>query len=335
MNLLVTGGMGFIGANFIHYWLKNHSDDQVVNVDCLTYAAVKENISDVKNSKNYAFENADIADFSAIDMIVKKHNIEVIVNFAAESHNSNSIISPTSFYHTNIMGTQNLLEIARLNKSIKRFHHVSTCEVYGDMALDDEGAFTENSPLSGNSPYSSSKACSNLVVNAYFKTFDIPATISICSNNYGPYQFPEKLIPVFITNIIQGKPLTLYKESDFKREWLNVHDHCRAIELILDKGVIGQTYNIGSGVEKSIEDISNAILDYFKGSEKDKIYVTSRPSHDRRYLLNSSKIRNTLGWNPQTDFEEGIIETIKWYVGNEQWWRPLLERRMAEENKWR
>ncbi|MDR3121858.1 MAG: dTDP-glucose 4,6-dehydratase [Clostridiales bacterium] len=335
MNLIVTGGCGFIGANFIHYWLEKHAEDLIVNVDACTYAAVKASLDDLEAQPDkYKFEKADIADYDAIDAIVKKYAIDIIVNFAAESHNSNSILNPTSFYRTNVLGAQNLMEVTRNNPGVKRLHHISTCEVFGDMALDSETAFTEESPLGGNSPYSSSKAGSNLAANAYFKTFGIPITVSVCSNNYGPYQFPEKLIPLFVTNLIQNRQITLYRESDHKREWLHVRDHCRAIELILENGEMGNVYNIGSGVEKSVEDIAQVILDYFGKSDADKIYVPSRPSHDRRYLLDSAKIRSALGWAPEVAFDDGIRSTIEWYIQHEQWWKPLLTKRISTEQNW-
>lgn len=334
MNLLVTGGCGFIGANFILYWLKKHSEDRVVNVDLCTYAAVKENLQSVEKDSRYCMIKADIADYKAMEEIAKKYDIDYIVNFAAESHNSNSIIDPTAFYRTNIIGLQTLMEVVRHNKKVQRIHHISTCEVYGDLALDSETAFDENYPLGGNSPYSSSKACAQLAAKAYFKTYGIPITVSVCSNNYGSYQFPEKLIPLFVTNMLEGRPLTLYKESNYKREWLHVEDHCRAIELILLDGKEGEIYNIGSGVEKSVEEIADIILNYFGGTDAQKVIVPSRPSHDRRYLLNCEKIKNELLWKPAISFEEGINKTIDWYVHNKQWWEPLLERRKISEKAW-
>ena len=335
MNILVTGGYGFIGANFIQYWLKNHPDDNVINVDLCTYAGVKESLSQAeKETERYWAETADIADFHAMDQIVKKHKVDCIVNFAAESHNSNSIINPTAFYRTNLLGVQTLMEVVRRNPSVRRIHHISTCEVYGDMSLECQVPFDEAHALGGNSPYSSSKACAHLAAGAYYKTYGVPVTISVCSNNYGPYQFPEKLIPLFVTNLLNGKPLTLYSESNYKREWLHVEDHCRAIEAILVGGKPGETYNIGSGVEKSIAEIADIILGYFGRGAEHKVTVPSRPSHDRRYLLNSEKIRRELCWEPQISFDAGISGTIKWYVEHENWWRPLLDRRKVSEAKW-
>jgi len=335
MTVLVTGGYGFIGSNFVRYWLAAHPDDKVVNLDLGTYAAVPESLRDCAADPRYAYVKADICDFASVDAAVKQYGVDCIVNFAAESHNSNSILNPTLFYQTNLMGLQTLLEAARQNPSVRRFHHVSTCEVYGDMALDSPDAFTETSGPDGNSPYSSSKACSNLAANAYFRTFGLPVTVSVCSNNYGPYQFPEKLIPVFITNLLTEKPLTLYKESDFKREWLFVDDHNRAIDLILQKGRPGETYNIGSGIEKSVEDIADTILAYFGLPAAHKTYVASRPSHDRRYLLDCTKIRSELDWRPLHSFEEGIRKTIAWYIDNPSWWEPLLARRFVSESNWK
>ena len=332
MNIMVAGGLGFIGTNFILYWFGAHGGDAIVNVDNCTYAAVWENQEDFPAGRRYFFEKADIADYAAMDRIVKRHGIDVIVNFAAESHNSYSVVNPTAFYRTNLLGAQTLMEVARNNPRVKRLHHVSTCEVYGDMPLDSGGAFTESSPLGGNSPYSSSKACGNLAAGAYFRTFGTPITVSVCSNNYGPYQFPEKLVPLFITDLMQGKPLTLYAQSGHKREWLHVADHCRAIGLIIEKGEPGEVYNIGSGVEKSIEEVADAILGCFGKSAAEKTYIQPRPSHDRRYLLDSSKIRDALGWEPSISFDDGIKEVAAWYADNERWWAPLLGRRVVEED---
>lgn len=334
MNLLVTGGCGFIGANFILYWMEKYPQDRIINVDLCTYAAVKESLAAVENSDRYCMVKADISDYEAMEKIVRNHNVDCIVNFAAESHNSNSIVNPTAFYKTNLLGLQTLLEVVRKNKGVKRLHHISTCEVYGDLDLNSGEAFDESSPLSGNSPYSSSKACAQLAARAYCKTYKIPVTVSVCSNNYGPYQFPEKLIPLFVTNVLEGKPLTLYKESNFKREWLHVKDHCRAIEAILLNGKDGEIYNIGSGVEKSVEEIADIIEDYFGAGGVQRVIVPSRPSHDRRYLLNSEKIRAELSWKPEIPFEEGIKATIDWYAGSRGWWEPLLKRKRVDEKDW-
>jgi dTDP-glucose 4,6-dehydratase len=334
MRLIVTGGFGFIGANFIRYWLNKYPSDVVVNVDSLTYAAVESSLEDIKEDGRYFFEKADIVDYCAIEQIVKKHEIDTIINFAAESHNSLSIINPTEFYRTNLLGAQTLMEITRKNPQITRLHHVSTCEIFGDMSLDCEVGFDENYPLGGNSPYNSSKACSNLAANAYFKTFGIPITVSTCSNNYGPYQFPEKLIPLFATNLLQDKQLTLYEESENKREWLHVIDHCQAIETILFNGKLGELYNIGSGDERSIEEIARIILDYYNMPDSYKTYIKSRPSHDRRYLLDSTKIKKELNWTPSISFEQGMKSTLEWYANNENWWLPLVQKKIVVEGNW-
>jgi len=333
MNILVTGGAGFIGSNYIRYHHNTFSDDLIINVDVLTYAGIRESLQDLESSERYYFEQADICDYEAIDRIVKKYNINTIVNFAAESHNSYAIINPTAFFRTNLMGTQNLLEITRKN-SLARLHHVSTCEIFGDLELDSKEVFFEDTPLTPNTPYNASKACANLAVDAYYKTYKTPITISNCSNNYGPYQFPEKLIPLFVTNLLLGKKLTLYKESENKREWLHVDDHCRAISLILSNSKIGETYNIGSGIEKSVEEITDAILSYLEKTDDEKMYVPSRPAHDKRYLLNSDKIKIELGWVPVIDFEQGLKDTIDWYKDNSEWWKLLLDRSPLNESAW-
>ena len=334
MNVMVTGGCGFIGANFILYWMKNYPEDKIINVDLCTYAAVQESLRSVQEDKRYCMIKADIADYGTMERIVRERQVDYIVNFAAESHNSNSIINPSAFYRTNLLGLQTLMEVVRNNERVKRIHHISTCEVYGDMALDCERPFDEGYPLSGNSPYSSSKACAQLAARAYFRSYGIPITVSVCSNNYGPYQFPEKVIPLFVTNLLEGKPLALYRESNYKREWLYVGDHVRAVERILLDGKDGEVYHIGSGVEKSVEEIADSILHYFGETEKQKTYVPSRPSHDRRYLLDSGKIKRELHWKPEVEYAEGIDRTIRWYVDNSEWWSPLLKRRKVREEEW-
>lgn len=334
MNLLVTGGCGFIGANFILYWLGKYPKDKIVNVDLCTYAAVPESLMSLDKDERYTLVKADIVDFKKMQQIAEEFSVEYIVNFAAESHNSNSIVNPTAFYRTNLMGLQALMEVVRQNPKIKRLHHISTCEVYGDMSLESDSMFDEEHALGGNSPYSSSKACAQLAAKAYYNTYKIPLTISVCSNNYGPYQFPEKLIPLFVTNMLEGRPLTLYAESHFKREWLHVEDHCRAIEAILLNGREGEIYNIGSGIEKSVEEIADIVLKYFNGGEEQKVIVPPRPAHDRRYLLDSSKIRKELSWEPTVNFEDGILSTIEWYINNKEWWKPLLDRRNVDEKEW-
>ncbi|MFH1565474.1 MAG: dTDP-glucose 4,6-dehydratase [bacterium] len=335
MKLLITGGAGFIGSNFIRYWLDKYSNDSVLNLDLLTYAGNQSSLIDVlqKHSENYCFTKGDIADFDFVDKTVKEFCPDVIVNFAAESHNSFAILNPTAFFRTNVMGTQTLLEAVRKN-NVPRFHHISTCEVYGDLPLDSDEKFTENSPLRPRTPYNASKAASDLVVKSYFTTYNLPVTISNCSNNYGPYQFPEKLIPFFTSNLLNNLQVPLYKSSQNRREWLYVIDHCRAIDLVLKKGKIGETYNVGSGIEKSVEEIADIILEELKKPESMKKYVEDRPSHDRRYLLDSTKIRSELGWKPEVEFESGLRESIHWYVENRSWWEPLTKKIPFSESDW-
>jgi len=336
MKLIVTGGAGFIGSNFIRYWLTNYPKDEILNLDALTYAGNLASLDDVvrKHPQNYQFVKGDIADFETVDKVVKNFQPEVIVNFAAESHNSWAIINPTIFFKTNVMGTQNLLEVCRKNQ-VPRFHHISTCEVYGDLPLEGNRKFRETSPLKPRTPYNASKAASDIAVRAYHETFKLPITISNCSNNYGPYQFPEKLIPLFVTNLLDGQKINLYKSSQNRREWLYVTDHCRAIDLILKKGKIGETYNIGSGIEKSVEDITAIILSELEKPTSMKVYVEDRPGLDRRYLLDSSKIRKELNWRPEISFKEGMKQTIRWYQKNRAWWEPLKKRPGISEDSWK
>ena len=333
MRLIVTGGAGFIGSNFIRYWINRYPEDEIVNLDILTYAGNLDNLKDLDENPNYRFAKGDISDFDFVDNLIKEFRPDCIVNFAAESHNSWAILNPTIFFKTNLLGTQTLLEACRKNK-VPRFHHISTCEVYGDLPLDSEEKFTETSPLRANTPYNASKACADLAVLAYFKTFKTPVTISNCGNNYGPYQFPEKLIPLFVSNLLDNKKVPLYKQSQNKREWIHVLDHCKAIDLILKQGKIGETYNVGTEVEKSVEEITDIILKALNQPESMKEYVEDRPGHDRRYLLDSSKIMNELGWKPEIPFEQGMQETIEWYKNNRQWWEPLKEKKLIQEDKW-
>ena len=341
--VLVTGGSGFIGSSFIRYLLTNPEVDEevfILNLDKLTYAGQGKNIEHMykenwnkKFLSHYRFVHVDICDLGAVNGIIKSFKPDVIVNFAAESHNSYAILNPSIFFKTNLIGTQNLLEAARKN-NIKKFHHISTCEVYGDLDLHSKRKFTESAPYKPNTPYNASKAAADLAVRAYFKTFNLPITISNCSNNYGPYQFPEKLIPLFVTNLLEGKKVSLYKSSKNKREWIHVLDHCRAIYKILKNGKIGETYNIGTGIEKSIEEITAIILKYLNMPESMKEYVEDRPGHDRRYLLDSSKVIKELKWTPKIDFETGIRETIDWYKNNKKWWVSLKTKTLIQENKW-
>lgn len=334
-SVLVTGGAGFIGSNFIRYWFSKYPDDIVYNYDVLTYAGNLNNLTDVSQShkENYQFILGNITDYEAVEMAIKKFKPEIVVNFAAESHNSWAIINPSIFFKTNVIGTQTLLEVCRKN-NVPRFHHISTCEVYGDLKLNSTEIFSETSPFRPNSPYNASKASSDLAVRAYWETYHLPVTISTSSNNYGPYQFPEKLIPLFATNLLDNKKVPIYKSSQNRREWLHVIDHCRAIDLVLHKGRIGETYNIGGGIEKSVEEITKLILNELNLPDSMKVYVEDRPSLDQRYLLDSSKARSELGWKPEIDLDKGIKETVLWYRENRTWWESLKEKTNIVENKW-
>jgi dTDP-glucose 4,6-dehydratase len=332
MRILVTGGAGFIGSNFIRYWPEKYPEDQVVNLDLLTYAGNLENLKDIEKNLNYKFVNGDIGDLESNRKLFKDEKINVVVNFAAESHNGRAMVEPDIFVKTNVLGTQMLLEAAK-DAGIDRFHHISTCEVFGDLDLDEKRAFKESDPYMPKTPYNASKAGANHEVMAYYHTFKLPITISHCANNYGPFQFPEKVIPRFVTNAIQDQELPLFKSSQNRREWLHTLDHCKAIDLIIKKGKVGEAYNIGSGVEKSVEEIAAAVLKRLNKPETLKVYVEDRPGHDRRYLLDTTKIRTELGWQPEIEFEAGIDEVVDWYVKNESWWRPLLGKGFVENYK--
>ncbi|HSC49705.1 MAG TPA: dTDP-glucose 4,6-dehydratase [Gaiellaceae bacterium] len=333
MRILVTGAAGFIGSNFVRFWLERHPDDHVVAYDLLTYAGNRESLADVE--ERIVFVEGDIADPEVAEQTLREEEVETVVNFAAESHNSLAVVDPGRFFRTNVIGTQTLLEAARRAGTVTRFHHVSTCEVYGDLPLDSDDVFTEETPYRPRTPYNASKAGADHAVRAYFETYELPVTITNCSNNYGPYQFPEKVIPLFATNALDDKPLPLYASTANKREWLHVLDHCRAIELVLERGVPGETYNVGSGVEKSIEDIANAVLEHTGKPESLKTIVPDRPGHDRRYLLDSTKIREELGWRDEIAWEDGIAETVRWYAQNREWWEPLSDRAPVDEAAWR
>jgi dTDP-glucose 4,6-dehydratase len=332
VRLLVTGAAGFIGSNFVHYWLERRPDDELVALDLLTYAGNRANLEAVED--RIAFVQGDIADLELNERLLAEHEVEVVVNFAAESHNSLAVIDPGLFARTNVLGTQLLLEAARRH-GIKRFHHVSTCEVYGDLPLDSESSFTEETPYRPRTPYNASKAAADHYVRAYHETFDVPITITNCSNNYGPYQFPEKVIPLFVTNALDDRELPMYASTQNKREWLHVRDHCRAIELVLASDRVGETYNVGSGVEASIEEIADLVLDLTGKPASLKTIVPDRPGHDRRYLLDSSKLRRELGWEPEIPWKDGLRETVEWYAANREWWEPLKERAPVEETAWR
>jgi dTDP-glucose 4,6-dehydratase len=331
VRLLVTGGAGFIGSNFVRYWVERHPHDLVVAYDALTYAGNQENLDDVAD--RCTFVHGDIRDADAVERTLKDGDIDTIVNFAAESHNSLAILDPRRFFDTNVLGTQTMLEAAR-RTGVARFHHISTCEVYGDMDLDDPGAFTEESPYRPRTPYNAAKAGGDHAVRAYFETFDLPVTITNCSNNYGPYQFPEKVIPVFATRALDDLPLPLYASTQNRREWLHVTDHCAAIEAVLERGRIGETYHVGSGVERSIEEIADTVLEKLGKPSSLKTIVPDRPGHDRRYLLDITKIRTELGWTPSISFEDGIAETVTWYAEHRSWWEPLRDRAPVVEEAW-
>ena len=312
--MLITGGAGFIGSNFIHYILSKYNDYQVINLDKLTYAANLDNLKDIEDNKNYRFIHGDIADQEFIFKLFENEKFDIVINFAAESHVDNSILNPQIFTITNILGTQVLLDACR-KYNIKRFHQVSTDEVYGELPLDDNSIlFTEKTPLNPSSPYSASKASADMLVKSYDRTDSLPITISRCSNNYGPYQHLEKLIPLMIYKAINNDNLPVYGNGLNVRDWLHVYDHCTAIDLIIHEGKIGEIYNIGGNNEKSNIDVVKIILKELGKSEKLIKYVNDRPGHDLRYAIDSTKIKTTLNWKPVYSFEKGILDTIKWYT---------------------
>ena len=329
MRLLVTGAAGFIGSNYVRRRLEQHPGDHVVAFDLLTYAGDRRNLEGL----DVPLVEGDIADLELVEQVLADEKIEVVVNFAAESHNSLAVLDPGRFFRTNVLGTQTLLEAAR-RRGVERFHHISTCEVYGDLSLDSDEAFTEESPYRPRTPYNASKAGADLAVRAYSETFGLPVTITNCSNNYGPRQFPEKVIPLFLTNALDDRELPLYASTQNRREWLHVDDHCSAIDLVLDAGREGETYNVGSGVERSIEEIADLVLELTGKPQALKTIVPDRPGHDRRYLLDSTKLRDELRWQPATDFESGLRATAEWYAANRAWWQPLRERAPVRETAW-
>jgi dTDP-glucose 4,6-dehydratase len=323
MNVLVTGGAGFIGSNFTRYWVERHPGDQTVVLDLLTYAGNRPTLDDIED--RITFVHGDIADFELVEQVLRAREIDVIVNFAAESHNSLAVLDPGLFFRTNVIGTQTLLEAAR-TVGIRRFHHISTCEVYGDLPLDTDEVFTETSPYRPRTPYNASKAGADHAVRAYHETYGLPVTITNCANNYGAYQFPEKVIPVFVTSALDNEPLQMYASTENRREWIHALDHCAAIDAVLERGRVGETYHVGTGVEKSIEEIADAVLSELGKPSDLKTIIPDRPGHDRRYVLDWSKIRRDLGWEPQIPFDRGLAETVAWYAQHREWWEPLRER---------
>lgn len=333
MKMLVTGGAGFIGSNFIRYILNKYPHYSVINLDKLTYAGNLENLKEVENLPNYKFVKGDILNSELVEHICA--DVDIIIHFAAETHVDRSVLDPFSFVKTNVLGTHVLLEAAR-KLGNKRFHHISTDEVFGSLALEDtHRAFHEETPYDPKSPYSSSKAAADHLVRAYHHTYGLPTTISNCSNNYGPYQFPEKVIPLFVTNLIEGKKVPLYGDGKNVRDWIHVDDHSSAVDLIINRGNIGHTYVIGAHCEISNHDLTMMILRQFGFGPEMIEYVKDRPGHDRRYAIRSHKLRAELGWQPQINFDDGIKKTIDWYANNQQWWQRVKSGEYQEYyDKW-
>lgn len=330
MKILVTGGAGFIGSNFILYWLSHHKNDYVINLDKITYAGNLENLKSVENNPSYKFIKGDICDMKLVNEVME--GVDVVVHFAAESHVDKSITSPSEFIRTNVVGTQSLLNAA-VEKKIKRFHHISTDEVYGALPLESQERFSEKTAYDPHSPYSASKASSDHLVRAYADTYGLPISITNCSNNFGPYQYPEKLIPLAITNILEGKKVPVYGDGLYVRDWLHVEDHCRAIEAVLLNGRIGESYCVGGlGLSQEINNLSvvRKIIGLLGKDETYIEYVKDRPGHDRRYAIDWSKINHDLGWKPQYDFDTWLEKTIDWYRENKEWWGKLKHSESAQ-----
>lgn len=324
MKILVTGGAGFIGANFVYYMLKKHPDYDIVCIDALTYAGNLKTLEDALKNPKFKFVKGDITDRKLVFDLFENEKFDIVVNFAAESHVDRSIEDPGVFLKTNILGTQTLMDASR-KYGVKRYHQVSTDEVYGDLPLDrPDMFFTEETPIHTSSPYSASKASADLLVQAYHRTFGLPVTISRCSNNYGPYHFPEKLIPLMIANALNDKPLPVYGEGLNVRDWLYVEDHCKAIDMIIHDGKVGEVYNIGGHNEKTNIYIVKKILELLDKPESLITYVTDRKGHDLRYAIDPTKIKNELGWEPDTMFDDGIVRTVNWYLENRDWWENII-----------
>ncbi|SCC06353.1 dTDP-glucose 4,6-dehydratase [Bacillus wiedmannii] len=323
MNILVTGGAGFIGSNFVHYMLQRYETYKIINYDALTYSGNLNNVKSLQGHPNYSFVKGEIQNGDLLEHVIKERDVHVIVNFAAESHVDRSIENPIPFYDTNVIGTVTLLELVKKYPHIKLVQ-VSTDEVYG--SLGKIGRFTEKTPLAPNSPYSSSKASADMIALSYYKTYQLPVIVTRCSNNYGPYQYPEKLIPLMVTNALEGKKLPLYGDGLNVRDWLHVTDHCSAIDVVLHKGRIGEVYNIGGNNEKTNVDVVEQIISLLGKTKEDIAYVTDRLGHDRRYAIDAQKMKNELGWEPQYTFEQGLKETVEWYEYHIEWWKPLKEK---------
>jgi len=320
MNILVTGGAGFIGSNFVRHMVETYPSYGIVNYDLLTYAGNLENLKDIESHENYTFVKGDINNRELVDHLVKYHNIDVIVNFAAESHVDRSITEPDIFIKSNVLGTQALLDVAKAN-NLKKYVQVSTDEVYG--SLGETGYFTEETPLDPNSPYSASKAGADMLVSAYHETFGMNVNITRCSNNYGPYHFPEKLIPLMVTNALEGKELPIYGDGKNVRDWLHVKDHCAAIDLVIHKGEPGEIYNVGGHNERTNNEIVHLIVEKLNAPKELIKFVEDRLGHDLRYAIDPTKLTTELGWKPKYTFDTGIIETIQWYLDNQDWWKNI------------
>lgn len=333
MKILVTGGAGFIGGNFVHYMVDKYPSDEIVCLDLLTYAGNLETLKSVEGKKNYKFVKGDIADRAFIFELFDKERFDIVVNFAAESHVDRSIEDPESFVRTNVIGTTTLLDAAK-SFGVSRFHQVSTDEVYGDLPLDRPDLFfTETTPLHTSSPYSSSKAAADLFVMAYNRTYGLPVTISRCSNNYGPYHFPEKLIPLMISRALAEEKLPVYGKGENVRDWLHVYDHCVAIDLIVRNGKVGEVYNVGGHNERTNLEVVETIITALGKSKNLITYVTDRPGHDMRYAIDPTKLETELGWKPKYNFETGIKQTIEWYLENKEWWQNILSGEYQEYYK--
>ena len=343
-SIVITGGAGFIGSNFVHHWCENYPEDRVIVLDALTYAGNLNNLATLKDRKNFRFLQGDICDRALVDQLFAGENIDTVAHFAAESHVDRSILGPGAFVQTNVVGTFTLLESFRQHwlsnhqPDNYRFLHVSTDEVYGSLGVDDP-AFTETTPYAPNSPYSASKAGSDHLARAYFHTYGMPTIITNCSNNYGSYHFPEKLIPLMCINILLGKPLPVYGDGQNVRDWLYVRDHCQALDTVIHKGKVGETYNIGGNNEVKNIDLVRMLCDLMdelapdlpvKPAQNLITFVKDRPGHDRRYAIDASKIRTELGWQPQETVEGGLRKTIQWYLDHRDWWQPLLSKEYQE-----